>query len=141
MSTRECWFLPNIQCCTLKFLIQIIKSEKLYYMQTNIKQMYIPQWEELAVKYVWAEAMMHHSFKHYLPDHWSPSNHQVDRGFFFAILGSVCPEYVNGLISDCRIQRKLRRQQPKAAQSIKSINPMMLRMLLKHDFVSGKYYS
>ena len=128
--------MPN---CTLKYLVQLCNEEKLFLNQPAVSQLHVPAWEELAVKYVWHDAMKHHNFKDYLPDHWKPTNHQVDRAFFYAVLSTVCPQYVNDLIDDCREQRKQRRQRPAAAASIRRIQPAMMRLLLKHDFVPSKY--
>ena len=139
MQTRGNFELPSYGKCTQKFLVQVLNLEKKSLKQQEVSSRHVPAYEELAIQYVWGEAMKHHDFPNYMPDHWKPINNKVDRKFFYKILNTICPHYVNNLVEDCQKQRKEARNKPKVESSLRKIPSHMLKMLLKHDYVPSKY--
>ena len=66
--------------------------------------MRIPLWPELSIAKIWLQAVKHPQFLRYLPDTWSATK-KTERHFFWAILVTLQPDYVEQLITDCRRQR------------------------------------
>ena len=67
--------------------------------------MVVPKYEELAVKNLYDEAMNDPEVSKYLPDLGMSSNKLPERDFFFAILGTVKPDYLRQVIDDANKAR------------------------------------
>ena len=63
-------------------------------------------WPELSIARVWPEAHKLPLFAEYMPTEWSLQNQKkIERNFFFGILISLAPEYVEQVVLDIRSQR------------------------------------
>lgn len=63
-------------------------------------------WPELSIARVWPEAHQLPLFAEYMPSEWSLANSKkIERNFFFGILISLAPEYVEQVVLDIRSQR------------------------------------
>ena len=97
---------------------QLITKKKLYFYQDDITQFIVPKWPELAVKHHWEQVLKHPTIHKYIPDDWSLSNKQIDRDWFYAIVGTVEKEYLKQLIDNCRNLR----DEAKKQKSVIKIN-------------------
>ena len=52
----------------------------------------------------WQQAIQLENFRAHMPDDWVGDS-KTERPFFYAVLASLAPEYVQELIKDCRQQR------------------------------------
>jgi len=60
--------------------------------QRNLR---LPLWPELSIFRVWPEAVKLPRFLEYMPTEWQLQNvKKIERNFFFGILISLAPEYV-----------------------------------------------
>ena len=95
---------------------QILNNQKRYYKTSEVRVFRVPLWPELAIHKIWAEAIKNPRFLEYMPDSWT-ANAKTERSFFFAILGTVSPDYVQHLVLDCRQQRiQMKLNKPPPAQ-------------------------
>ena len=73
-----------------------------------------------------------------MPNDWT-GNSKTERGFFWDILTSLAPEYVEALIKDCRQQRigaaAARNLQPRQL----NVAPDWAQALLAQPFISSMY--
>ena len=61
----------------------------------------MPLWPELAVHRIWIEARQLPGFLDHMPDEWT-GNSKTERPFFWSVLITLAPDYVEQLIIDCR---------------------------------------
>jgi len=134
-------YLPRAQNCPLEFLQQILKKEKAVLNQQQVKQLQVPCWAELSPKKVWATAMQLPDFASYIPDSWSADSKLLERPFFYGVLVSLAPDYVQALIKDCREQRAQLVALAKAEKPLAGvrIDATWMEELLADGFVSSKY--
>ena len=83
---------------------QILSNEKSFFWQRHVKHLRIPLWPELSVQRIWEQAVRLGNFRAYMPDEWN-GNSKTERTFFWDILTTLAPEYVEELVKDCRRQR------------------------------------
>ena len=85
---------------------KIICGQKRFIRKFEQRNLKLPLWPELSIERIWPNAMLLPSFNEYMPDEWSIANpKKLERAFFWAILISLAPEYVEQLILDIRTQR------------------------------------
>ena len=87
--------------CTLSFLQDILSARKLFLRTTQVKNVRIPAWPELAVKRIWPEAMELKAFRHYMPSEWTATNRRTERSFFYGVLTTLAVQFVEDLVHDC----------------------------------------
>jgi hypothetical protein len=109
---------------------QLLQQKKNFFLSKNISTMYVPAWPELALKFIWLEAYKVDEFNSFIPDEWTLTNKKADRPFFYGILCTLKPDYVQQVILDCRQQRDQQRKPPPCLQ-IKNIPQGMIDMLLE----------
>ena len=90
--------------CTLKFLQDILYGYKRHFKRTATKQLRIPMWNELSIDKMWELAVRIRDFLNFMPEDWTTSR-KVERTFFWIILVTLAPEYVEQLINNCRAIR------------------------------------
>jgi hypothetical protein len=105
-------FLPTPGGCPLIYLQQIMSLTKAFFRRSEVRQFQIPMWPELAVSKIWSQAALQPTFLTYLPDTWTATK-KTERDFFWAILVTIQPDYVENLINDCRRQRDALRIGPR----------------------------
>ena len=68
--------------------------------QRNLK---LPKWPELSIARVWPDAHRLPQFNEYMPNEWTIQKpKKIERDFFFSVLISLAPEYVEHLVLDIR---------------------------------------
>ena len=72
--------------------------------QTQVVQAYIPNWPELGVRKMWPQAMQIPEFGLYMPDDWT-STEKTERRYFYGILCTLAPDFVEDSISGARHDR------------------------------------
>ena len=109
------------------------------FLTIEISSLEPPPWPELAPKYIWAEAIKHPQFLQYLPDQWSANAKILDRVFFYGVLTTLAPDFVDKLIKDCRLKRSQAKKKPPAERNLQGVPMKMIDMLLAEPWVSSKY--
>ena len=66
-----------------------------------MRHLRIPIWPELAVSRIWPQAILLQNFRAHMPDDWT-GNNKTERTFFWDVLVTLAPEYVEELVLDCR---------------------------------------
>ena len=117
---------------------EILSNQKRFFYKNNVRSLRVPLWPELSVAKIWLEADKLSTFKHYMPSDWDGGN-KVERPFFWTILITLAPEYVEHLIIDCRKQRLLAAQEKSLASRPINITPNWVEPLLSQPFMSRKY--
>ena len=63
-------------------------------------------WPELGIGRIWPQAQQLPRFTEYLPSEWGANSlKKIERNYFFGILITLAPEYVEQLVLDIRSQR------------------------------------
>ena len=84
----------------------ILTTKKRFFRKYEQRNLKLPLWPELSIARVWPEATQLPRFNEYVPNEWSlASPKKIERDFFFGVLISLAPEYVEQLILDIRSQR------------------------------------
>ena len=72
--------------------------------------MRVPLWPELSVGRVWPDAISIPGFRDWIPDEWREAK-RVDRKFFWGILSTEHPQFVEALIRGALESRQAYKQQ------------------------------
>ena len=80
----------------------ILSNQKRHLTKGEVRLLHVPLWPELAVKRIWPQAMLLDGFANFMPPDWTGENTKTERGFFWGVLSTLAPEYVEALIKDCR---------------------------------------
>ena len=83
-----------------------MKKEKAWFSQPQVKQLRVPCWPELSPKQVWHMAKSLPGFLSYMPDTWGPDSKLLERPFFYGVLITLAPVFVQELIKECREKRQ-----------------------------------
>ena len=87
-------FLPSYGATKINFLRSVLCNKKRVLKQSQVTHMVVPRFEELSVKNLYPDAMSDSEISPYLPDLEKNSNKLPERDYFFAILGSLKPDYL-----------------------------------------------
>lgn len=123
-------FLPSDSHTTLFFLQQVITGQKRAKKQSQIALIKVPLWPELSVAKVWPDAIQIPGFLDWMPDEWHRAK-RVDRKFFWAILQTEHPTYVEHLIRGAQNARALHKQQQLVQPTYIQPTPEWMSELLK----------
>ena len=74
-------------------------------------------------------------FLQYVPDEWA-GGLRADRSFFYAVLQTLAPEYVNALLQECRELREQRKAKVNLGANLTTIQAQFLLPLLQGPFKS-----
>ena len=81
----------------------LLNNRKRFLRKFEHRHMKLPLWPELSIARVWPEAMQLPRFPEYMPSEWNVQQpKKIERNFFFGILISLAPEYVEQLVLDIR---------------------------------------
>ena len=126
--------LPHEHVCTLQFLKAILEGQKEVYSQGEQKVINVPMYPELSVEKMWLEAMKIPHFALYVPDEWILKNGKgADRTFFWEILSTLAPEFVQAIVLDVQKQRLLRKEGKKIPPTHINIAPRWMDLLMKEE--------
>ena len=94
-------------------------------------------WPELGIARIWPQAQQLPRFSEYMPNEWDLQNvKKVERNFFYGVLISLAPEYVEQLVLDIRAQRlNANANNAGKAQPI-GVDPQWVTQLLAQPYVS-----
>ena len=101
--------LPKRDYCTLHFLQSILREDKLCLQKGEARRYKVPNLPELSVKKMWKEFSVVPDFLAHMPDEWKDGK-RVDRTFFWTVMITLQPAFVDALVEDCRQQRKAARK-------------------------------
>ena len=87
------------------FLQAILSNQKRHLRKSQVRHLRIPLWPELGIVKVFEEAAKLPGFLDHIPEEWRADAKKVERSFFWAVLTTLAPEYVEELVLDVRKQR------------------------------------
>ena len=130
-------FLPTQNRCPLRFLQQIIRDDKRVLQRQNIPRVFVSNWPELGVRMIWPQAVRIEGFLEHMPDGWD-GVHKTERKFFYGVLTSLAPNFVQAVVNEARQLRYQHRLGREAPQRQMQISGNWAEMLLRQPFASGK---
>ena len=81
----------------------ILSNRKRYLRKSEHRDLKLPLWPELSIGRLWPEAQQLPRFSEYLPDDWTLQNpKKIERNFFFGILISLAPQFMETVVLDVR---------------------------------------
>ena len=86
------------------FLKQVLAEEKQLLRKSEVIQIEVPQYEELAVKHIWPQFAKDKEMSLYFPDAFSPGK-GPSREYFYNVLNTVYPEYLEKLMDHANKER------------------------------------
>ena len=98
------FYLPPLDLVNKNFLKKVLRNEKSLLKMEEVKLVKVPTYEELSVKAMYDEVLEDEDVRKYLPDQGAKAK-PIHRFFFFNILNSVYPEYVQALIEESQRRR------------------------------------
>ena len=118
-------------------MLAISYKKKKCFKQKDVRHLTVPTVPELGLKNIWEEALQIPEFSSYIPDEWTLANKKADRSFFWGILSTLKPDYVEQLLANCRKLRSEQRKPPKVV-TLKDMPQDMIDLLLSEPYVSSK---
>ena len=91
------YYLPPDSMLNKDFLRDIFQDKKKLMKQAHIKCISVPNYDELSVKTLLPEWQANPEFWVYFPDKM-PKDRVPDRDYFFTILNTLKPDYVDAMI-------------------------------------------
>ena len=92
------YYLPPKTQVNKDFLKQVFTDEKLLLKKKNVDYIDVPKYDELSVKNLWPSLAKDKKFVVFFPDNWAESK-GPSRKYFFDILNTVHPEYLQQIVS------------------------------------------
>ena len=89
---------------TKDFLKQVVNEDKELLHTTEVKWVNVPQYDELSVKSLWPEVSKQKEVMRYMPDK-QRKGQQISRAYFFNVLNTVMPAYVDKLLRHANNKR------------------------------------
>ena len=80
----------------------ILSNGKRHLRKADVRQIKIPLWPELGLSKVFPEAVQLPGFTQHIPEEWMADSKKAERTFFWAVLMTLAPEFVEELILDVR---------------------------------------
>ena len=137
-------FLPRERQCSLAFLQAILANRKQFYQKNNIRNLRVPLWNELSLDNQWPQAIQLPGFVDHMPDDWigdgKGPRKRRERQYFWAILVTQAPQYVEELIKDCRQQRMQQQQNRINRPQALAVAANWVEPLLSQPFIPGKQF-
>ena len=115
---------------------KILLEEKRFMPLEDVKTVNMPKWDELSVKHMWPKMKAIEGFMLYMPDRL-PKKILPDREYFFNIMNSINPDYVQKAIQHAAAQRNSVTEQNAESESI-LLSANMQALLQEKPFQSGK---
>lgn len=105
-----------------------------------MKHIEVPHYEELSVKNLYADTIKDNTVRSYLPELEEGPTRYPERDFFFGILGTVKPDYLNKIIRDSNNER-FGKEGAKNEKSLIAVGDQWLEELTKYPYFSSKFIS
>ena len=85
---------------------EILSNRKRHFRKYEHKHVKLPLWPELSIARMWPEAHKLPRMAEYLPSEWGLANpKKIERNWFFGVVTSLAPEYIEMVVLDIRSQR------------------------------------
>ena len=98
------FLIPPKNQVSRSFLKAVLKGEKKLFKKREVEMIEVSKWEEISVKALWEELKNDELFNIYFQDSY-PLDRFLARGYFFAILHKVYPEYLKWVLDHARNER------------------------------------
>ena len=82
--------------CTWSFLLQLINSEKAYFLNSEVQNIEVPQFKELRLKNILTKVSPNDKLEKYLPDKRG-GRYLLNQEFVLRLLNKLEPEYFGKL--------------------------------------------
>ncbi len=128
-------FLPAYGKCSMKFLQSITYRQKLFLYQKNVNTMRVPCWEEMSMLKMWPQACNHPQFRQYMPEDYFHKPGNRDRTYFWGVIATLLPDWVDQLIRECRQKRDDNRR-PAVVHDFSNLDDEWREFLLDEPFQS-----
>ena len=90
--------MPPKKSCTLNFILQILKGQKLAFNNQEVSKSTVARLRELSAKNILAQVLPHPTIEKYLPDKTIKA-YRVPSEFIFTIIKTVENGYIQSLIN------------------------------------------
>ena len=138
MTVNRQTYLPPLNRCSLLFMQQITRGEKLTIKLHQKPGLTIPAWQELSIRNVWPHACRIVTFRLYMPDEWTATK-KTERKFFFNILTFLAPNFVQDLVREARRMRQNHYERQQLAPLDITLTQEWATALLGEPFRPCKY--
>lgn len=98
-------FMPRERQCSLQHMQDLLMNRKRYYHKREVSHLKVPIWSELSLERQWQHAILLPNMVDYLPADWMQAPKRRERVFFYSILVTLAPGWIEEVIKDCREQR------------------------------------
>jgi hypothetical protein len=122
----------------ISFMRDILKEEKLALKQNEVVHMEIPNYQEISVKNLYADAISDQELAKYLPSKEQLSGKLPERDFFFGILCTLRRQYMLDIIEDAQKKRFKLTDDDKEKKAI-IISENWMKELMKHPYHSSNF--
>ena len=115
-------------------------NRKQCFKKSEVHEFYVPMWPELSIRLMFEHAARVKGFLARMPDDWTTTR-KVERRYFWAVLSTLAPKFVEQMIWECRILREEARESKKKKKidDQNLISEEYAEGLLKFNFTTGKY--
>ena len=120
------------------FLKAVFTEEKKLLKKRAITTVEVPKYDELSVKHLWPTLVKDKTFMLYFPDNFA-ENKYPSRSYFFDVLNTVHPEYLEQIMAHANKQRHMATGDAMANERIK-ISEAWQDELKSMPYLSSKYY-
>ena len=99
--------MPSLKQCRLSFIQAVLTGKKKVLHAKSVPARSIPNWPQLAVKHVYEQAILLPNVADHLPDPTGNDEQRLpERDFFWKVLYSLHPDYVEDMVKQATQQRK-----------------------------------
>ena len=92
------YYLPDETAVNKDFLREVLAGQKQLMKKAQVKQVQVPQYDELSVRRLWPEMKKDAEFLSFFPTKY-PKDKGPPRDYFFNILNTLYPEYLSQLMA------------------------------------------
>ena len=96
--------MPDANCINKDFLKDVLAGKKLLMKKAQVQHITVPHYDELSVKALWPDVKRDPEFTCYFPDSY-PAGKGPPRQYFFDILNTLYPEYLQSMLAHANQQR------------------------------------
>ena len=98
------YYLPDESVVSKDFLKDVFGGKKQLMKKTDVQYVAVPHYDELSVKALWPDIKRDPEFTQYFPDTY-PAGKGPPRQYFFDILNTLQPEYLERILKHANEQR------------------------------------
>ena len=131
------WYLPPEDVINKDFLKLILAGEKKLLKKAEVKFISVPHYDELSVKQLWPDVKKDANFCSFFPSKY-PKGKAPPREYFFNILNTLQPEYLEKIVSHANEARMAPDGEKQQRESI-AISPFWEEQLKAMPYLSSKY--